>query len=95
MSSPPNSGRSSYLDLLVAVLSEHEKNMDKILEKMEKISEDLAKAVKVRKKASKSETAVIREMGISPEGGDTLIYMKVKLNRSLDEVLKILESLKE
>jgi len=58
MSEASDSGRSSYLDFLVAVLSE-----------------------------KKSET--------SPEDQETLIYMKFRLSRSVNELLKILQSLKE
>jgi hypothetical protein len=93
MSKAPDSGRSSYLDLLVAVLSEHEKSMDRILEKMEKVSQDLAKAAKVSRD-SKRNSAVV-QVETSPGDKETLIYMKVKLNRSVDEFLKILQSLKE
>ncbi len=93
MSKAPDSGRSSYLDLLVAVLSEHEKSMDRILEKMEKVSQDLAKAAKVSRD-SKRNSAVV-QVETSPGDKETLIYMKVKLNRSVDDFLKILQSLKE
>ena len=93
MSKAPDSGRSSYLDLLVAVLSEHEKSMDRILEKMEKVSQDLAKAAKVSRD-SKRNSAVV-QVETSPGDKETLIYMKVKLKRSVDEFLKILQSLKE
>lgn len=93
MSKAPDSGRSSYLDLLVAVLSEHEKSMDRILEKMEKVSQDLAKAAKVGRD-SKRNSAVV-QVETSPGDKETLIYMKVKLKRSVDEFLKILQSLKE
>jgi hypothetical protein len=93
MSKAPDSGRSSYLDMLVAVLSEHEKSMDRILEKMEKVSQDLAKAAKVSRD-SKRNSAVV-QVETSPGDKETLIYMKVKLNRSVDEFLKILQSLKE
>jgi len=94
MSTGEDSGRSSYLDLLVAVLSQHEKNMDKIIEKMEKLSENLAKAEKV-KRISEKDSVVIREGDTSPVGPDSLTYMKIRLNRPLDEILKILEFLKE
>lgn len=93
MSKAPDSGRSSYLDMLVAVLSEHEKSMDRILEKMEKVSQDLAKAAKASRD-SKRNSAVV-QVETSPGDKETLIYMKVKLNRSVDEFLKILQSLKE
>jgi mevalonate kinase len=89
-----DSGRSSYLDLLISVLMQHEKNMDRILKKMEKLSQDLIKAEEIKKKDEKG-VAVLNEVKVSHEGLDTLIYMKLNLNRSLEEVLKILQSLKE
>jgi hypothetical protein len=94
MSKDPDSGRSSYLDFLVAVLSEHEKNMDRILAKMEMISQDLAKAAKLGGD-SKGNRAVPKKSEISPEDQETLIYMKFRLSRSVNDLLKILQSLKE
>ena len=94
MSTSEDSGRSSYLDLLIAVLSQHEKNMDRIIEKMEKLSEDLTKTGKV-KTASEKTGVVVKEVDTLPTSPDTLVYMKIRLNRPLDEILKILEFLKE
>ncbi len=94
MSASEDLGRSSYLDLLIAVLSQHEKNMDKIIEKMEKLSEDLTKTEKI-KRISEKTGVVIKEAESPPNGSDTLVYIKIRLNRPLDEVLQILRSLKE
>ena len=94
MSTGEDVGRSSYLDLLIAVLSQHEKNMDKIIEKIEKLSQELTKATKSRKVSDENQMAT-KEVETPPERPETLIYMKIKLNRPLEEVLKILESLKE
>jgi hypothetical protein len=33
----------NYMDLMIKTLMEHEKNMDRLIEKTEKISEDLRK----------------------------------------------------
>jgi len=94
MSTSEDSGRSSYLDLLIAVLSQHEKNMDRIIEKMEKLSEDLTKTGKV-KMISEKTGVVIKEVDTSLPSPDTLVYMKIRLNRPLNEILKILEFLKD
>ncbi|RLI35541.1 hypothetical protein DRO55_05070 [Candidatus Bathyarchaeota archaeon] len=84
-------GRSGYLDLLIATLTEHDKNMDKHLNKMDKLSQNLNKLlsenVKKEGKGSPSHP---------PDGkGDSLTYLRIKLNRPLDEVIRILEALKK
>jgi len=94
MDAGEDSGRSSYLDLLIEVLSQHEKNMDKIIEKMEKLTQELTKTAK-REKTSEEKEVPKEEVNTSPKGPETLIYMKIRLNRSLEEVLRILETLKE
>lgn len=35
-------GRTSYLDLLITTLMEHEKNLDRLVERLEKTCEDLS-----------------------------------------------------
>ncbi len=95
-------GRSSYLDLLITTLMEHEKNLDAIVEKMEKMMEELKK---IRSEpSSKPEKTVgakistIKEKaksGSSESGSDSLVYMKIKLDRSIDDIIKIIEALKE
>ena len=92
MNSTEDRGRSSYLDLLISVLNQHEKALDSIVERMEKLAEELAKAKKeldLAKGESHPETMATREIS------DTVVYMKVRINRSIDEVVKILEVLKE
>jgi len=87
-------GRSSYLDLLISTLMEHEKNMDKILEKLEKISEALLNVFEEAR--LKTEQSVVKkEKAMKKDDLDTLIYMKLKMDHPLEHVLKILESLKE
>ena len=84
-------GRSSYLDLLVTTLMEPEKNLDSLIEKLEKISENLSslhaegEKTTVKKELSKTET---------PDQG-TIIFMKIKLDHQRDDIVKIIESLKE
>ena len=83
-------GRSSYLDLLIATLMEHEKNLASLLDKLERISEVLSE------EESKTEKRVVKkEESEKEDDSDTLIYMKIRMDRSLDEVLRILESLKD
>jgi len=87
-------GRSSYLDLLISTITEHEKNMDKILEKLEEISEALL-IVFEQARLKTGQSVVKKEKGMKEDDLDTLIYMKLKIDHPLEHVLKILESLKE
>ena len=95
-------GRSGYLDLLIATLTEHEKNMDKLLNKMDKLSQNLNKLLsenveKGKKEASTKTSSASEASSHPPDGdeGDSLIYLRIKLNRPLDEVIRILEALKK
>jgi len=93
MDSTKGKGRSSYLDLLVAVLKEHEKSLDELVEKMEKLSEELSKATGKTDETKKEKALKTATTG--PEEPETLIYLKVKIERPIDEVIRILETLKE
>ena len=92
-------GRSSYLDLLITTLMEHEKNLDALIEKIEKIYEDLRSVYEEASKTEKNvsvKTSDLKEKTETPSGEpDTLVYLKVKVNRPIDEMVKILETLKE
>ena len=88
-------GRPSYLDLLVATLMEHEKDLDRLVEKLEKASSKLSAMRKeARLKASDKTVKKEKVKEAVPESG-ALIYMKIKLDRPIDEAIKIIESLKE
>jgi hypothetical protein len=93
-------GRSSYLDLLITTLMEHEKNLDALVEKIEKISEDLRGIYE--ETGSKPEKGVAVKASIlkekiktAPSEPDTLVYMKIRLDRAIDDVVRIIETLKE
>jgi aconitase B len=93
-------GRSSYLDLLITTLMEHEKTLDAIVEKIEKISEDLrgiyAEASSKPEKTVAVKTSTLKEKAkTTPSEPDTLVYMRIKLDRVIDDVVKIIETLKE
>jgi hypothetical protein len=75
-------GRPAFLDLLIATLLDHEKTMSSLIDRLEKTVKDLSNA-----KKEKSETAA--------SNLDTLVYMKIKTGRPIDETVKIIESLKE
>jgi hypothetical protein len=73
-------GRTSYVDLLISTLTEHEKTLSRLIDRLEKVEGLLAEEAGAKAAAL---------------GSDTLVYMKVKLNRPVDEAVKIIESLKE
>jgi len=89
-------GRASYLDLLVNTLMEHEKNLDELIEKLEKVYESLQE---ISEKLGEAETrespaSMEKEKPRSSEQ-DTLVYIKLKLGRKTEDIMKIIESLKE
>ena len=93
-------GRSSYLDLLITTLMEHEKNLDAIVEKIEKISEDL-RAIYTEASSKPEKTVAVKASTLkekakkAPSEPDTLVYMRIKIDRAIDDVVKIIETLKE
>ena len=89
MSSAEGKGRSSYLDLLVSVLREHEKSLDELVEKMETLTEELSKALR------KTGEETLKTAATKPENSETLIYLKLKINRPIEDVTRILKALKE
>ena len=83
------SAQYAYLDLLATTLTDHEKNLDKLIERLEEISESLSKIVKLREQGEAQRATAEKE------GPETLIYMKLRINRSAEELKVILDSLKE
>ncbi|MFQ6095398.1 MAG: hypothetical protein ACE5NN_04580 [Candidatus Bathyarchaeia archaeon] len=81
-----------YLDLLATTLTEHEKTLDKLIERLEKISRNLAQLGQVTELEEQVKPEVTAG---KPEGLETLTYIKIKLNRPVKEFTQILESLKE
>ena len=65
------------MDFLISTLMEHEKKLDSLVERLEKIGKVLPT---IHKEASQP---------------NTLIYIKIKTDRSIDEIIQIIESLKE
>jgi hypothetical protein len=92
-------GRSSYLDLLITTLMEHEKNLDAIVEKMEKILDEL-KTIRSEPSPKPEKTTDMKPSNLIEKAKnglsepDTLVYMKIKLNHATDDKIKIIETLK-
>ena len=83
------SAQYAYLDLLATTLTDHEKNLDKLIERLEEISGNLSRIVELREQGEVQRATVKKEV---PE---TLIYMKLRINRPAEELKTILDSLKE
>ena len=81
--------RYAYLDLLASTLTEHEKNLSELIEKLEVIHETFSKVGKLTESKEPGKTAVMKD------SSETLIYMKLKIDRSTDELKQILDSLKD
>ncbi len=82
----------AYLDLLATTLTEHEKNLDRLVDRLEKISKDIARlgqSIELEEQAKPAEGIVKKA---EPE---TLTYIKMKLNRPTTELKEILGCLKE
>lgn len=84
----------AYLDLLATTLTEHEKSLDKLIDRLEKISRNLARLGQppelIMEEQAKPEAGIVKTG--EPE---TLTYIRMKLSRPANELKAILESLKE
>lgn len=83
--------RFSYLDLLANTLTEHEKNLASLIDRLEQICDKLSSL------GSMTKSEELTEVGKTPakEAQETLIYMKLKTSRNVGELTKMLDSLKE
>jgi len=93
-------GRASYLDLLISTLMEHEKNLNTIVEKLEEVSQSLREAVErleVEKREASMKEAIVEKRGEERASSeqDTLTYIRLKLGRKAEDIIKIIESLKK
>lgn len=83
--------RYAYLDLLAGTLTEHEKNLDRLIARLEEISEHLSRLGRKDKAVKPAEAG----RAVSEESPQTLIYMKLKIDRPVEELKTIIDSLKE
>jgi len=88
-SKPP---QLAYLYLLATTLTEHEKNLDKHIKRLVKVSRNLSK-IAVEEKPK--EATIVRKVSVKETGPETIVYMRLRVNRPTDELTLILESLKE
>lgn len=85
----------AYLDLLASTLTEHEKTLDRLINRLEKVSKNLTMTEQPAE-SEVQEEPVKPEVGIAKTGEpETLTYIRMKLARSTSELKEILESLKE
>jgi len=75
-----------YLDLLAATLTQYEKALDSLIEKLEKASDALVKTVSQQPRKA----TIIQE-----ETADAITFTKIEIpyNRPIEEITKILETL--
>lgn len=85
--------RLAYLDLLASTLTEHEKALDALIEKLEKTTDSLVKMARQRVLPQRGEV----EVSAVPEeeAPETIIYLKIKSGRSVEELTRILKTLTE
>jgi len=82
----------AYLDLLATTLTEHEKTLNRLIDRLEKLSKNLARLGQPPEIEEQPEP----EAHVAKtDETETLTYIKIKLNRSTRELKDILESLKD
>ena len=81
----------AYLDLLASTLTQHEKTLDRLIEKLEKASIELSKLTQQKGEGERVEAKISAVQAGAPE---VITYMKIEINRPIEEVIKILETLK-
>jgi hypothetical protein len=88
MSKDEKDNRMAYMDLLIATLNQHEKNLSDYVGRLEMISNKLSKTDQVTREESEIKTFTVKEG--SPEA---ITYIKIEVNRSIDDLTKILATL--
>lgn len=86
------SAQFAYLDLLATTLTEHEKNLDRLIRRLEEISKSLSKMIELAEPEGPAEE---KELLRKEMMQDTLVYMKLKTNRPMEELKLVLDTLKE
>jgi len=75
-------GRAAFLDLLINVLAQHEKSLDQLTERLETLIHEMKGKDKEGKEG---------EAEAEPE---TITFIKIEVKRPIEEIIKILETLK-
>jgi hypothetical protein len=73
---------------LATTLTEHEKSLDSLIERLEEISERLSRMLEER------EPSDVQRVAVEKGGAETLVYIKLRINRPVEELRVILDSLK-
>jgi len=80
--SDEDKGRAAFLDLLISVLAQHEKSLDQLTERLENLIHEMKGKGKEGKEG---------EAEAEPE---TITVIKIEVKRPIEEIMKILETLK-
>jgi len=75
-------GRAAFLDLLINTLAQHEKSLDQLTERLETLIHEMKGKGKEGKEG---------EAEAEPE---TITFIKIEVKRPIEEIIKILETLK-
>jgi hypothetical protein len=81
-------GRTAFLDLLINVLAQHEKSLDQLTERLETLLHE----IKGKGKEGREGKAEV-EPKPEPEP-ETITFIKIEVKRPIEEIIKILETLK-
>jgi len=81
-------GRAAFLDLLISVLAQHEKSLDQLTERLE----TLIREMKGKGKEGKEEKE--GKEGEAEAEPETITVIKIEVKRPIEEIIKILETLK-
>ena len=84
--------RVAYLDLLASSLTNHEKNLDSLVERIEKLSESL---FKLKNSDRYEEFDVKIKSKVKDESTDKIVYMRIPIQNSIDDLVQILKCLKD
>jgi len=80
----------AYLDLLASTLMQHEKTLDRLIEKLEKASIEISKLTQEKGEGGRVETKISAVPAGAPE---VITYVKIEINRPIEEITKVLETL--
>jgi len=76
-------GRAAFLDLLISVLAQHEKSLDQLTERLETLIHEIKGKGKEGKEEKEGEAEA-----------ETITFIKIEVKRPIEEIIKILETLK-
>lgn len=85
---------------MATTLTEHEKSLDELIRRLEDLSRTLSTNMptnlsRISAEIQPREPAVVKRVSEKKEIQETLVYIKLKIDRPTEELKSILDSLKE